>query len=305
MRKLVLLSVILFLSNSYTFGQFYAEDFDNGEPDPWIDTLIITIDSSSTLWQIGIPQKEFLDEAFSFPNAIITDTVSPYPASDTAIFTLKAALNDDYYGIVAIKWVQKLDIDSLDGGTVDFSIDGGETWENAFVSPYVYNWYGWDNHNIDTLANETIVFSKRDSLWREIWFCFDYSWLSTLDDSLQVRYSFFSDSIQGSSDGWVIDNIMIEPTWVHTVGEAPKSNSYVSLYPNPATERINIELKKSDEFHIIKELKIYSESGQIVKSFETIPTKFFVDVSDLPSGVYEVLVRSNLKTEVHKVIVSK
>ncbi len=300
---------LLLAANSFTCSaQFFQQDFDDGEPDPWIDTLEVRIDSSSSLWQIGLPQKEIFDEAYSLPNAIMTDTISAYPVSDTSIFYVEAPFSEIFgsIGILAFSWVQKLDIDSLDGGTVDFSIDGGETWQNAFDSPYVYNWYGWEfPENVDTLANETIVFTGRDSTWREIWLCYEYYWLNEVADTLHVRFTFFSDTISGESDGWIIDNIRLEPTWVHTVGEGPTNDSYVNLYPNPASDRLNIELKKSDEFHIIEELKIFSETGRLIESFKSIPTKFFVDTSDLPSGVYEVFVRSNLKTEIHKIIITR
>ncbi len=305
-----LLLLALFIACTFSVrSQYYTQDFDNGEIDPWMDTLHVVFDSASTLWQIGVPQKLLFDEASSPPNALITDTVNAYGASDTAVFYLHVPMDEEfmnyYYGIAAFKWVQKLDIDSLDGGTVDFSIDGGENWENAFTSPYVYNWYGWDDTNLDTLADGTIAFAGTDTLWREIWLCYEYGWLSTLEDTLSIRFTFFSDSLQGNGDGWMIDNLLLEPTIVHTVGESPGEQSYVTLYPNPVTERLNIKLKKSDEFHIIEELKIYSDMGRLMRSYEKIPTNFFVDMSDFPQGSYQVMIRSNLKTEMHQVVVAR
>jgi hypothetical protein len=302
--------LLLFLAFSQiTLAQYYYQDFDNGTPNDWTDTLSIQIDATSSLWQIGVPQKNFFDEAYSPPRAIMTDTINPYGVSDTAVFYTYVVMDEEfidyYYGIAAFKWVQKLDIDSLDGGTVDFSFDNGETWENAFTSPYVYNWYGWENNNLDTLSDGTPVFSGTDSTWNEIWLCYEYGWFSTLDDTLKIRFTFFSDSIPGESDGWIIDNLLLEPTIIHTVTERNASNSYVNLYPNPTSERINIELKKRDSFHVIEELRIFSEEGKLMKAYSNIPTKFFIDVSDYPPGIYEVMVRSNLKTETHKVVVTE
>ncbi|MCH2213992.1 MAG: T9SS type A sorting domain-containing protein [Flavobacteriales bacterium] len=308
MKTFLVIFCILFLFSSSSFSQFFVQDFDTEDPDPWYDALEVSIDSSSTLWQIGQPQKEIFDQALSLPNAILTDTLNPYPVADTSTFYCAAPLDEEwgFFGIVAFTWAQKLDIDSLDGGTVDFSVDGGQTWENAFTSPFVYNWYGWEYpENVDTLANETVVFSGKDSDWQEIWLCYDYSWLFETSDTLLVRFTFFSDTIPGNADGWMIDNMRLEPTFVHTVGEDPSSASYVNLYPNPVQNKLHIELKKSDQFHIIEELVVFSENGQVVKHFNRIPTKFFVDVSDLPTGIYEVLVRSNLKSEVQKVVISR
>ena len=70
-------------------------------------------------------------------NVIITDTINTYPVNDTSRFSF-SVYNDFSFAIVAIQWLQKLDIDSTgDIGTIEFSTDGGQTWQNTFNNPYV------------------------------------------------------------------------------------------------------------------------------------------------------------------------
>ena len=71
--------------------QLSAQNYDNylitfeGQ---W-DTMRVDIDSLSNennSWQIGPPQKDWLSEARSSPNVIITDTLVSYPPNDSSIF---------------------------------------------------------------------------------------------------------------------------------------------------------------------------------------------------------------------------
>jgi len=96
-------------------------------------SILIQKDSNST-WQIGKPHKIIFDEAASQPNAILTDTLLPYPESDTAVFQAHIA-NQFFYGIWAFQWSQKLNYGAGDGGMVEFKTQSDSTWSNAFTSP--------------------------------------------------------------------------------------------------------------------------------------------------------------------------
>lgn len=135
-----------------------------------------------------------------------------------------------------------------------------------------------------------------DTNWRNVWLCFDVSWMR-LQEDLRVRYTFVSDSTGGvatPNDGWMIDNVLSEPTWVHTINEI-KPDDYMEVYPNPANDRINIVTEKKTEFHIIEKLALYNMTGQRVRYFENVPTKFFLDVADLPEGNYMLEVQTNFE----------
>ncbi len=303
--KTLLLVFLLGLIHSGISGQFYYQDFDQID-NP--DVVPIVIDSSSTLWQIGVPQKNLFDAAYSPVNALVTDTLLPYPVSDTARFYITLPLTEEIYwsyywsNVAAVKWMQKLDIDSLDGGMVEFSIDQGVSWENAFTSAYTYNYYGYEFDNVGELSDGNLAFSGSDNTWREVWLCFQFGWLFESTDTLRLRYSFISDSIPGTSEGWMIDNFTIEPTFVHTVEKSDAPN-YMTIYPNPTNDKIHIAVKNVPGYHIIKSIELVSEQGVVVKRYGISPTKFFIDVSDIHPGKYLLNITTNLSTEVHRVII--
>lgn len=60
----------------------------------------------------------------------------------------------------------------------------------------------------------------------------------------------------------------------------------ISLYPNPATDYVTVEGLRNDALHI----SIYNIAGQEVKSLSNTQK---IDVSDLPSGIYSVLIKAD------------
>jgi len=46
---------------------------------------LITIDTqANNIWQVGKPAKSQFNSAYSIPNAIVTDTLHPYPSNITS-----------------------------------------------------------------------------------------------------------------------------------------------------------------------------------------------------------------------------
>ncbi|MDX1349958.1 MAG: T9SS type A sorting domain-containing protein [Putridiphycobacter sp.] len=278
---------------------YVALFFDGG--DTTATAMQIEMDTSSNnIWQIGQPQKTIFTSAFTYPNAIVTDTSNVYPDSNTSSF--KYGVHKFYdFGITAIQWTQKLHIDSGDVGLIEFSVDSGQTWENVFTSPYTYNYYGFSFSNVDTLANGDIGFSGTDTNWRDIWLCFDYSWVS-MQDSLMVRHVFKSDTITSNNDGWMIDNMLQHLTFFHTIGEHPQE-AYIAVFPNPASTRLNVSIKKKNQFHIIKELILTTSSGEVLERHLNVPTNYFINIEKFPSGTYFLRVETNISTETKTIVI--
>lgn len=299
--KLIVIISSLIISLS-VFGQVeYVEVFFDGA-DTTENAMAFELDTAAeNIWQIGPPQKQSFYAAFSHPNALMTDTVNSYPVLNTSIF--RYGMHEFYnYGITAIQWVQKLAIDSGDLAMIEFSIDSGLTWINAFNSPYTYNFYGYDFENVDTLQNGDVGFAGTDTNWRDIWLCFDYSWMS-MQDTVILRHVFKSDSIPSQNDGWMIDNMLQHITFFHTIGEHPQE-SYLEVFPNPTSNYLNISVKKVNVFHIIEALVLMDESGKVLEKHENVPTKFYIDLSKYPAGIYFLKVQTNLQTETKKIIVT-
>ena len=303
MKRQLLLCCILVLFPLLQNAQFYRQQyFDGADTIPGTSIFIDWDSSGSNIWQVGIPQKNVFTEARSLPKAIMTDTLNPYPVNNESTFGFTIDSMFSNFGVLAVQWSQKLDMDTgKDGGIVEFSVDTGKTWQNAFNNPYVYNFYGYSNANIDTLPDSTVIFSGIDTTWRDLWLCFDMSWLSSFNVHFMVRYTFMSDSIFDNKDGWMVDNILVHPTYVHTISEVEQPE-YIKVAPNPTSGKLDIIGQKLEYFHIIEKIELYNTNGHLVQQWGKSPTKFSIDIGRHKPGVYYLKVFTNVKAETLRVV---
>ncbi|MDR3679976.1 MAG: T9SS type A sorting domain-containing protein [Flavipsychrobacter sp.] len=304
MKKIYFL-IITILFHSTASAQIHYQQYFDGTDTSATNSLIIHLDtSSSNVWQIGAPHKAIFDSAATYPNAIVTDTVNNYPPNNISRFSF---ITTPFmtWGILAIRWKQKLDlVKHHDGAIVEFSIDKGTTWSNAFNSPHVYNFYGFDRANKDTLATGEPCFSGTDSAWKDIWFCFDNSYLSSLGDSVIIRFTLKSDSTSNKGEGWMIDNMISSVTYVHIVKNV-KQTEYLRVYPTSTTGIVNIEAEKIEDYHIIESMQLTDMKGEVVEEYGRAPTKYFIDISNHPSGLYYLKVNTNIKSKTFPIFLKK
>lgn len=307
MKQFYSVLALLCFATSPSFAQYYFSEYFDGEN--IYEPLIIEIDTSSqNRWQIGPPHKLIFNTASTQPNVIVTDTINPYLPDDTSSFIVKIPnYAFDFGNIIALQWMQKIDIsDDGDGGLIEFSIDNGITWQNAFNNPYVYNFYGYQTNNLDTLPGGEYAFSGTDPQWRDIWLCFDYNWTNQtqLSDSMFFRFTLLSDSTFENKEGWMLDNFLAHSTFIHTVTEKEQEH-YIEVYPNPANDIINIQVKKLMEFHIIESMELIDQMGRTVDSWKNIPTKFWFDTSRYKNGNYYLNVKTNLRSESIPIVIQR
>ncbi len=307
MKTIYLLVTLIFFIAYSSNAQYYHQYFDGADTASINSIQIEILQDSSNVWQIGKPQKTIFDSAATQPNAIVTDTINFYPINDTSRFIAKVWKNFSNWGIFALQWKQKLDMDtSYDGGTIEYSTDSGSTWVNVFNNPYVYNFYGYDSLNVDTLLGGTKAFNGTDSTWKDIWLCFSNSWIAQFSnmDTLLFRFSIISDSINNNKEGWLIDNMLAHTTFVHTIKEIPQDN-YLKIYPNPTNNIVHVEMEKLSQFHIIEHMELVDANGRVINQWNNIPTKFWFETKQYPNGQYILKVKTNLKTVSHPLIISK
>lgn len=300
MKKL-LLSFSLILISCLSFSQTISQYFDDSLAN---NSLIVKRDTASgNIWQVGKPQKMIFDSAATLPNVIITDTLNYIPSNNTSRFTFSIDPSWGNYGILAIRWKQKLDYEKKhSGGIVEYSSDTGKSWHNVFNSPYVYNYYGFDTLNKDTLITGDYAFSGTDSVWRDIWLCFDKSFIAFSGKTLTFRFTSVSDTSNTSKEGWMIDNMSVHTTWHHTVVKGPGDGDYLHVYPTKTNGIVHIEAQKLQQYHIIKSMQLINADGKVVQTYGTSPTKFYIDISQFPDGVYYLKVNTNFKSQTFPVI---
>lgn len=300
------------LGSSSLNAQSFEQHFDGADTncyDPfggWNLSLCFELDtSSSNIWKIAQPNKNLFDSASTLPNALFTDS-NYYRTNVLSSFQFGIPIETFGNAIIALRWQQKLDIDrDFDGAKIECSFDTAKTWQNVMYNPFIYSFYGFDETSVDTLPNGDFVFNGTDTSWRDIWLCIESSFGSVLADSVYFRFTFISDSIDNNKEGWMIDDFLGYSTIRHTVAvEKDESKGYVSIFPNPSTDRIDIQLEKIDGFHIIEKMTLMNASGQKVEEWVNIPTKFFIDARKYPNGQYFLRVQSNLKTETSAIMIS-
>jgi hypothetical protein len=302
-KKLLLLTFLAFTLN-FAKAQWDTrrQYFDGNDTIPQ-QTFEVHIDTTGgNVWQIGPPQKILFDSAATVPNVLVTDTINTYPPNDTSSFIIGFDINYWYSNLykVAFRWTQKLDLDTKrDGGMVEYSLDTGQTWVNVFNNPNVFNFYGFDSaNNKDTLMGGEYAFSGTDTVWRDIWLCFSGSIISQTD-SFMLRYTLISDSTDNSREGWMIDNMMAQPTYYHTVSKIDPAQTFL-VYPTITTGVLKIDADV--EAGEIESIYITDINGRLLREYKHTPVKTSVDISMLPAGTYYVRVGISNKAEIHKVV---
>lgn len=301
--KKTLLALFIGLA-SFVQAQYYTQYFDGA------DTIIsqsvfVNIDTTASgIWQIGPPQKIIFESASTVPNVLITDTVNTYPDSLNSSAWFMLPEYTIYAGALAIQWNQKLDLDTnMDGGLIEFSSDSGLTWENAFYSANVYNFYGWGTSNEGALPSGDPCFTGTDTTWKNIWLCFSYDYLQDIDN-LSIRFRMVSDSVETNQEGWMIDNLMVQETWFHPVAEQSKPSNF-KVYPTITERSITIQLTNTSPDFIIKQISILSLNGQFIRSIDTPSGQEEIDLSDLAPGRYLIMIESSGTKELHEIVIAR
>jgi hypothetical protein len=314
MKKSTLLLFCFFLSFS-VFAQniVYQANFETT-----YDPLNFT-SNGTNVWQVGTPMKPFFGTAMSAPNGIMTDTMNPYPVSNRSSFEIR---NIDP-SFLFVHNVTQLTFDHKyqttaghDGGAIEVSYDG-INWQNFLVDTFYQNHSetGWGQpfsinvySNTDTLYTGENGFSGTSSGWITstiLWEWFlpvsqNRSGWSSIPDSMFIRFTFYSDSIAESKDGWIIDNISIIGSDPSGIDELSARNGFI-ISPNPAHENFKITLDKM-AFVDKSLLSIYNIFGEkiyqkMIKSEEENISGLFMP------GIYFVSINNGKKIISQKIII--
>ena len=226
MKKLfTILCCIISLSAIAQTGPFYIS-FDASDTLYQHVIVIDTVNYHHNIWQVGKPNKTVFDSAYSYSNAIVTDTLNPYPANDTSAFMLKISGNVYDWWVGGISFYYQLDIDSGSFGRIDISTDNGSNWTNITSLPGPY----W--------ISDTPALNVSTTGWR--FYKINHSF--ELCDTFLFRFTFISDSSISAKNGWIIDNISYN-YMVESIPQLQNPN-LITLYPNPSKGNIYIHTDK-------------------------------------------------------------
>lgn len=280
-----------------------SQYFDGGASTNSI--MVSVAANTNNIWQIGKPQKTLFYSAATLPNAIVTDTLNFYPKNNNSKFVL--TIKNPYMNSpfpFALQWKQKLNMDSKkDGGIVEFSNNGGGTWQNTHNNVNVYQYYGFQPANKDTININEYCFSGTDTTWRDIWLCLAPA-IANFNDTILFRYTFKSDSVNTNKEGWMIDNFMAHTTIFHPVKEISQIDEVV-VYPTITNGIVNVEVKKTSPTDIIDKIELLNVDGKIMEWYGQNYTKVVLDLSKHIPGIYYVKISINKKSMTRKIIYEK
>jgi hypothetical protein len=226
----------------------------------WPDTYYCEIDTLNVnnIWQIGIPNKQYFNSAFSVPNAIVTDLNYTYPPNNHSTFQFSFKKPAPYFNWInmRLQFIHKFDTDSLyDGGYVEISYDGGQTWTNIIndTNPGGINTAPFYSAN-DTIIGGIPAFTGRSNNWQVASLMSLWSYENSFTvDSCVIRFNFISDSIDNGREGWMIDDIWFEVYYYFDDISEYNDMKEVTIFPNPLTETsvFIINNRNKEKYYII------------------------------------------------------
>lgn len=284
MKKCLLL--LCLLQSNFLLAQ-WAWQSNNFEDNNNLD--IVISEGAEEIWQIGPPDKVLFDAAHTVPNAIVTQLSTAYPNNAEASFELEVEgyVVDEWFPFIQIEWYQQIDVEEGgDGGTIEASYDGGETWHNIFDSP-VFRPLVVGAHLPGELHNGHQGFTGTLG-WQWVAVCWG-SYQGEVPEnveSVKMRFTFISDDNQTFQEGWMMDGFTVPNAFV--IGSIEDfGNRSLSLFPNPVSNELFVSngMDSPDQ----NTLEIFDFSGRLVLKQEFWMSEMYsipVDVSDLAPGKY-------------------
>ena len=330
MKKILVLSALLITSFSL-FAQVRQPDWVGDTLGPWSEitfdepsAYIQIIPSAQNLWQIGTPQKTFFNEAFTPPNAMVTDTMNFYTDNNLSYFELSVGdfnANWSSFYDLFIDFRHKFDSDTLhDGGYVTVSWDNRQTWQNIIddtVSTHFYwitpsNPAGfWGNTDLykagDTLFNGEHGFSGRSNGWVHscmAWYSFPVKQpVHFPGDTIFFRFNFISDNTHHNREGWMIDQIRIFSIDLGGgIRMLDGSGGKAVINPNPITTDAVVTL---DRVYSQVKFSMTDMSGRVVQAGTLENSRLFtISRASLSPGSYFLKITMDQGLpEVHRIII--
>lgn len=285
MTRNLIITLLLLLGSSAAFGQYQYFEGD------W-NWLEVKIDSTlpGNRWMIGQPQKVIFDSAFSRPNAIVTDTMLPYPSGQRSVFQVRLPLEQYFaYPYFVLYFYHKIDADSLHaGGWIEASYDNGQTWTNIREDS-TYRVTVLDQGMNSTLFNGKPGFTGTWNTWRTSAICWGYmSYFQPIPprpEEIRLRFIYESDSLAPLTEGWMIDNMefWIEVTHVLEELRDMSLTEYIEMYPNPIKDQMTLFYRIDSDSPV--RIDFIDLSGRVIHS---------IPKGNLPKGVYFEYIEKDL-----------
>jgi hypothetical protein len=248
-------------------------DFEN--PGIFNRIFIDTNANPNNIWQIAEPGKLFFNIAHSPTHVIITDSINPYPTNDTSSFIITHVRDGGWGGntLLLLDFWFKMDSDTLnDYGIIELSIDKGQTWYNVLTSDTLLfiNWF----EPKPSLTGFIPAWTHFSADLSSITYSLGYS------DTLLFKFTFISDNIQTTKEGWMIDDFRFEDYWEGI--QELRNDHLITISPNPVSDLLQIDRKSNADKESIEVMDLTGRKMMSVKTFK----ERNIDVKQLTPGLY-------------------
>ncbi len=255
------------------------------------DTLIMDLDAGATLvldsvypagcWQVGVPNKTLFTTALSLPNALVTDTVQPYPSNTTcyAEFTLLAdELTGDFGRWFEFdQWIDlapgsRAYIEARDTWSSDwFRLNDGSYWSGSVLFglegyEFMSSTGGWEHVVFDSPCIG--VMNGGQDRW--------------YDPLMRVRFVLEGGDNSSGHDGWMIDDLRVTATMC-SGGTNEHMLQRLQFSPNPADEQVLVDLGTASGGTPVQ---VYRVDGTLVATTPSSGGRLVLDTRELPAGPY-------------------
>ncbi|MEZ4883824.1 MAG: T9SS type A sorting domain-containing protein [Chitinophagales bacterium] len=298
MKQIITFIILFILVNSQTlFSQQY-----NSFEDP-NQNLLINIDTAnhSNIWQIGQPSKTLFSSAFSPPNALTTDTANTYPIDNQSSFSFKIDRSLLWAGFpyFILEWWQKMDCEKgVDGGIIEVSYDNQTTWYNIFEDP-LHQPFMLSSIPVVSLFSGQKGISEQDNTWKRMGFCWSES-SNIPADTIFLRFTFVSNSVDTQQEGWIIDNFHVYETIIDEIEDGTYFAQQITLHPNPTNNRFVLHLQNPKLQNL--QLTITDIHGRTLQHTPLLQSSIEVDLSEQPNGIYLVQISDGKSWWTEKVV---
>jgi hypothetical protein len=258
--------------------------------------LFIDPTNHNNEWQTGQPQKVLFNQAYTLPNAIVTDTIGYYRPSDTSVFT--------FYGVKSgwgmwpvLEFDYKFDSDTLlDFGKIEVSPNRGQTWYDIVRSANLHG-FGWSASGPGVYWNSNDSVNPFTGSSANGWYQFHselppFYGIFPDADTVLYKVSFISDANQTNKEGWMIDNLTFYDWW-EGVDQHSVNDLHVTLSPNPVSGVATIRFFNPSKDQV--NIELFDSKG--VKEYEqnTSSEHAIVNTQSFSSGMHMYKIR-NLRT---------
>jgi hypothetical protein len=278
----------MILTGSISFGQVWCGAiampeywyFDGAwTPDDYL-LKIDTISNPNNTWQIGSPQKTTINNAYSAPNVIITDTIAHYPPNDTSVFMFMHIDQGGYSTphSAELAGYYNVNSDSLnDFGTIEISLDYGMTWINIVTDTVYDSYYHWFTPK-PTLTGNSNGWQNFFVSLAGLGMAFNVNW----GDTILLRFTFISDSIADTLDGLAYDNFQF-CDGVEGIIEL-LDDALIVVSPNPTSNLLYVNRRTQSEKELVQ---VFNYTGQLLFEDNDFKSKTIsVKNLKLTDGIY-------------------